>query len=98
MTADGRIKPDVMAMGGGASVVNISGNSEFRSGTSYASPIICGLVACLWQANPKLSNYDLLDVIRKSAKQASKPELPSGYGIVDMQRAMELAGVKVGGN
>ena len=92
MTADGRIKPDVMALGGGASVVSISGNPELRSGTSYASPIICGLVACLWQANPKLSNYDLLDVIRKSAKQSSKPALPSGYGIVDMQRAMELAG------
>ena len=89
MTADGRIKPDVMAMGGGASVINISGNSEFRSGTSYASPIVCGLVACLWQANPKLSNYDLLDIIRKSANQAGKEhrviEKPTTGNLLDLE-------------
>jgi hypothetical protein len=96
MTADGRIKPDVMALGGGASVINTSGSAENRSGTSYASPIICGLVACLWQAYPELSNTDLLEIIRKSADRANSPELPFGYGIADMKNAMELAKIKVG--
>ena len=95
MTADGRIKPDVMAMGGYASVINTSGTAEYRSGTSYASPIICGLVACLWQAYPKLTNYDLMDILRKSADRASKPELPFGYGIADMKKAAELATIRV---
>ncbi|WP_159441031.1 S8 family peptidase [Pedobacter caeni] len=94
MTADGRIKPDVMAMGSSASVINTSGIAESRSGTSYASPIMCGLVACLWQANPTLTNHDLLEIIRKSADRASKPELPFGYGIADMKKAMELASAK----
>eukprot|EP01132_Coremiostelium_polycephalum_P019783 gene19783-23527_t len=67
MTADGRIKPDVMAMGGSASVINTSGMAENRSGTSYASPIVCGLVACLWQAYPALTNRDLMEIIRNSA-------------------------------
>lgn len=91
ITPDGRIKPDVMALGGSASVINTLGIAENRSGTSYASPIICGLVACLWQAYPKLSNKDLLEIMRKSADRASNPELPFGYGIADMKKAMELA-------
>lgn len=94
ITADGRMKPDVMALGSGASVINTSGLAESRSGTSYASPIMCGLAACLWQAYPKLTNEDLLDVIRKSADRANRPELPFGYGIADMQKAMELAKAK----
>lgn len=94
MTADGRIKPDVMAMGGGASVINTSGNPESRSGTSYASPIMCGLIACLWQAYPTLTNDDLMEIIRKSADRASHPELPFGYGVADMKKAMELAKIK----
>lgn len=94
MTADGRIKPDVMAMGGYTSVINTSGTAENRSGTSYSSPIMCGLVACLWQAYPKLTNHDLMEIIRKSADRASNPELPFGYGIADMKKAMELAKIK----
>ncbi|WP_316743368.1 S8 family serine peptidase [Pedobacter antarcticus] len=96
MTADGRIKPDIMAMGGGASVINTSGTAENRSGTSYASPIMCGLVACLWQANPSLTNNDLMEILRKSADRANSPELPFGYGIANMKKAMELAKIKVG--
>lgn len=94
ITADGRIKPDVMALGGIASVINTSGTPENRSGTSYASPIMCGLAACLWQAYPTLTNSDLLDVIRKSADRAGNPVLPFGYGIADMKQAMELAKIK----
>lgn len=94
ITADGRIKPDVMALGDGANVVNSSGTAENRSGTSYATPIICGLAACLWQANPKLSNNDLLEILRQSGDRAGRPELPFGYGIADMRKAMELARVK----
>ncbi|WP_316741991.1 S8 family serine peptidase [Pedobacter antarcticus] len=90
-TADGRIKPDVMAKGGGASVINVLGNSEKLNGTSFASPIICGLVACLWQAYPRLTNKELLEVIKKSADRASNPVLPYGYGIPDMQIAMDMS-------
>lgn len=94
ITADGRVKPDVVAMGGNASVINTSGIPENRNGTSYASPIICGLVACLWQAYPKLTNIDLLEIMRKSANKANNPEIPFGYGITDMKKAMEIAKIK----
>ncbi|WP_316839394.1 S8 family serine peptidase [Pedobacter gandavensis] len=90
ITIDGRMKPDVMAVGMNAQVIGPFG-VEIRSGTSYASPIMCGLVACLWQAYPKLSVAELREVIRKSADRANQPVIPFGYGIPDMQKAMDLA-------
>ncbi|MCD0489890.1 S8 family serine peptidase [Pedobacter sp. MC2016-14] len=91
VTVDGRMKPDILAMGGGANVINTSGIAENRSGTSYASPIMCGLAACLWQAYPTLTNKQLLEIIRKSGDRAATPEVPYGNGIADMQKAMNLA-------
>jgi hypothetical protein len=90
VTVDGRMKPDVMAVGGGAWVIGESGAGEPRSGTSYSSPILCGLAACLWQAYPQLSNKELMDVIRKSGDRINTPIIPYGYGIPDMKKAMEI--------
>lgn len=91
VTVDGRMKPDIMALGGGAWVIGESGVGETRSGTCYSSPILCGLAACLWQAYPQLSNKELMDVIRKSADRINTPVIPYGYGIPDMKKAMEIA-------
>lgn len=91
LTIDGRIKPDVVALGSGAAVISGSGiYIDYRDGTSYSSPILCGLTACLWQANPQLTNKQLMDIIRKSADRYDNPLLPFGYGIPDMQKAIEL--------
>jgi len=92
LTVDGRIKPDVVALGSGAAVISQTGTYiDYRYGTSYSSPILCGLAACLWQANPQLTNKQLIDIIRKSADRYNNPQLPYGYGIPDMQKALELA-------
>lgn len=91
ITVDGRIKPDVMAVGALANVVGITGVAEDRSGTSYASPILCGLAACLWQAYPKLTNLEIMQVMRKESDKYSSPILPWGYGITNMQAAYNLA-------
>jgi hypothetical protein len=91
ITVDGRVKPDLVALGGGAGVINPAGVAETRSGTSYASPIMCGLAACLWQAYPKLTNKDLLTVLRKSGNRCNNPVMPYGYGLADMQKAMDIA-------
>ncbi len=92
MTVDGRMKPDALALGAGTQVV---GSDQFigtRNGTSYSTPILCGLVACLWQAYPSLSNRELLDVIHRSSDRYDAPELPFGYGLPNMRKAMDLAG------
>lgn len=90
-TGDGRLKPDVMAQGALAAVISPTGEIENRSGTSYASPILCGLAACLWQAYPTLTNVQIIEIMRKAGDRAAKPDLQFGWGIVNMQKAMELA-------
>lgn len=91
MTADGRIKPDVITMGAGAYRISSAGNIVTGTGTSYAAPVMTGMAACLWQAFPNLTNQQIRDVIRQSSDRYASPVLPYGYGLPDMQKAYTLA-------
>lgn len=82
-TPDGRIKPNIVAQGAGTTVYSQSGNLISGSGTSFSSPIIAGLSACLWQSHPDLSNMDIIAAIEKSSNQFSNPDSLMGYGVPD---------------
>ena len=89
-TYDGRIKPDVMAHGYGTSVPSY-GNSYYEgSGTSFSSPVMAGMVACLWQARKDKSPDVIRDIIRQSANRVDNPDNEYGYGIPDMMLALDL--------
>ena len=79
--ADSRIKPDVVAMGASAVIIVPSGEVSTSSGTSFSSPILCGMVAGYWQANPTLTAIEVMANIRKGGSQADKPDRILGYGI-----------------
>jgi len=51
-TGDGRIKPDLAAMGNGTALVRSNGTVGFSNGTSFSAPQISALAAGLWQARP----------------------------------------------
>jgi len=78
---DGRIKPDIAALGVGTWLIRSSGMVEQGNGTSFSSPVIAGLAACLWQKNPGISNLELLDAIRFSSSLNPYPDNFLGYGI-----------------
>lgn len=86
-TADGRIKPDVVALGENTAVVSSSGNISSSSGTSFAAPLIAGMGACLRQAHPSIPGWVIMDAIRASGDQASVPDNQKGYGIPQGCRA-----------
>ena len=86
-TADGRIKPDVAAMGLGCYVGGINGTVNPSAGTSFSSPLMAGMVACLWQAFPSKSNYEIMEAVRISGSQALHPDTALGYGIPDFLKA-----------
>lgn len=90
-TADGRIKPDVLAMGLGTTVGSNDSDATTASGTSFSCPITAGLVAGFWQANPQLSSKQVVEYIRRSGNQYAKPDSVYGYGIVNFVRADYLA-------
>lgn len=80
-TADGRLKPEVVAMGVNTVVVDAAGDYRFGNGTSYAAPQIAGFAAGVWQAYPELSNLELRDVIIRSSNQYTSPDNDYGYGL-----------------
>ena len=86
-TADGRIKPDVMALGSPTSVITGRGAISKDIGTSFATPIVAGLVACLWQACPHLTARQLIEEVRLSGSNADYPDNIFGYGIPDFNKA-----------
>jgi len=90
-SSDGRIKPDVVAMGVGTFVQNTAGSFSPGSGTSFASPVITGLTACLWQAEPSLTPSELRSAILMSASQYDAPDTLKGYGIPDFSKALQIA-------
>ena len=89
-SADGQIKPDVVARGESAAVVYDAGDVVFLNGTSFASPIMCGATACLMQAHPNRTPMDIFKAIRQSASQFTMPDGQMGYGIPDMCVANDL--------
>lgn len=89
-TADGRIKPDVSALGISTKIVQYDGELTNGNGTSYASPLIAGLAAGLWEAYPELTNVELIELIRKGSTQYLEPDTLIGYGIPDYNKIMSV--------
>ena len=91
-TADGRIKPDVAAMGVSVKVArHIEQLYGVASGTSFSCPLTAGVVALILQAHPTYTVDDVLTVLRGSASQASAPDTLLGWGIVDAVAAVDMA-------
>ncbi|WP_162426281.1 S8 family serine peptidase [Pontibacter pudoricolor] len=95
-TADGRIKPDVVALGANAYVLNSSGTVVKSNGTSFSGPIMAGFATTLWQANLTKTNYEIIQLIRQLGSKASNPDNTLGYGIPNYSR--NVTGLPTPGN
>lgn len=104
-TPDGRVKPELCAIGAGSALVASTGNTIYANGTSFSCPILAGMTACYLQAaKVKLPNHSL-DEIRtfmyQSGNLYQNPTPQMGYGIPNFQTAYNnlditsLADVKV---
>lgn len=90
-SSDGRIKPDVAAVGRNAVVANsITGLPSYGSGTSYACPNMAGITTCLWQAFPEASNMQIINTLQKSGNIYSNPNDRIGYGIPDVKKGFVM--------
>lgn len=91
-TADGRIKPNVVAQGQAAAVIDAyTGEVTFGSGTSFSSPITAGVVACLWQARPDKRNTEIMEAVMSAGSLLTKdPNNELGWGIPDYVEAYSL--------
>ena len=88
-SADGRIKPDLAAMGSSVYLAS-STNSEgftYSNGTSFSCPLAAGAAAQLLSAFPDLTPYQVHEVQRSTASQAANPDTALGWGIIDIEAA-----------
>ena len=87
-TADGRLKPDVMAMGISATVATPSGTIATSNGTSFSGPILAGALTSFWSAFPNKKNSEIIQYVKASSDKYSNPNNQYGYGIPDFQAAL----------
>ena len=85
---DGRIKPDVVCEG--LYVIGSDGTRSFAYGTSISTPVMCGMVASLWQALPELTAIEIMDIVRRSGSHADAPDNTWGYGEPDFVKAWKM--------
>ncbi len=88
-TADGRIKPDIAAMGRFVYVASQNNEQEFsyHSGTSFSCPLAAGGAALLLQAFPQTTPEMMAHALKETASQAAFPDKFLGWGVIDLEKA-----------
>jgi subtilisin family serine protease len=96
---DGRVKPDVSAVGWGTIGLDWDGTDIARiNGTSFSGPLVAGGVTCLWQLHRDRTAGEVMDAVRRSASHHDNPNDSIGYGIPDLWRAhLLLSGTDLSG-
>lgn len=87
-SADGRVKPEVCAVGVQTVLIRPEGTITVSNGTSFATPLLAGMAATLWSALPNESAMQIRERIIRSADRYDHPDMQQyGYGIPDAWKA-----------
>lgn len=92
-SSDGRIKPEVCAVGVQATLIRPDGYIVRGNGTSFATPLIAGFAACLWSALPNENAMQIRERILRSSDRYTNPDTANyvyGYGIPDAWKALTM--------
>jgi subtilisin family serine protease len=94
-TADGRVKPELLALGQQTSTVSPTSATGYAavSGTSLSTPLVAGALACLLQARPTWTVDGARNVVFRTAEYFRlngfpQPNFVKGYGIMDAHLAL----------
>lgn len=96
-TADGRTKPDVVALGVTTYLAFPStdpANSKytFANGTSFSCPAVAGVAGLVLAAHPYLTPLQVRNALRSTADNSFTPNNDIGWGLVDAYRAILFHG------
>ena len=91
-SADGRVKPEVCAVGVRTTLIYPNGTIVTSNGTSFATPLMAGFAATLWSALPDENAMQIRDRIIRSAHlyPNNDPRNQMGYGIPDAWQAYQM--------
>ncbi len=94
-TADGRIKPDVCAMGVGVFAADArTKDYAFFSGTSLSAPLAAGMCALLLSKYPYLKNSQVRQIILEASDNVKSPDNERGYGLLSALKAVTFPHIK----
>lgn len=95
-TYDGRIKPEVVAMGVSVYGALAGTTDEYRyaNGTSTSSPIAAGVAALLLSKFSHLTNSQVRSIILESSSNSQSPNNQIGYGLISARSALEFPNIK----
>jgi serine protease AprX len=70
----------------------INQHYKFVDGTSFASPIVASIIACMLEANPKLTPQQVKRILIETAERVDGVAVErQGWGVVAPRKAVELA-------
>ena len=70
----------------------INQHYKYVDGTSFAAPIVSSIIACMLEANPRLSPQQIKRILIDTAERVPGIEVErQGWGVVNARRAVELA-------
>ena len=70
----------------------INQHYKYVDGTSFAAPIVSSIIACMLEANPRLSPQKIKRILIDTAERVPGVEVDrQGWGVVSARRAVELA-------
>jgi len=70
----------------------INQHYKYVDGTSFAAPIVSSIIACMLEANPRLSPQRIKRILIDTAERVPGVEADrQGWGVVSARRAMKLA-------
>ncbi len=92
-TFDGRLKPEVCALGQGTAMADPNGSGYFNSnGTSFSAPLVSGAAAIILSANPDWTPMMVREALMMTASRVATPDTIYGYGIIDTWAAVNYRG------
>jgi len=70
----------------------INPHYKYVDGTSFAAPIVSSIIACMLEANPRLTPQQIKRILMDAAERVPEVEVDrQGWGVVSARRAVELA-------
>ncbi len=88
-TADGRIKPEILAVGQAVVTVEFGTVSGYSivNGTSFSTPLAAGVAALVMQNHPQWGPMQVREALMMTANLAFEPDNDWGWGLIDAVQA-----------
>jgi serine protease AprX len=98
-TADGRIKPDLSALGISVVGAGTGGEDSYRSasGTSLSAPLVSGIAGLVLSARRDLTVTELRNALLMSSRRTGQPDNDYGWGILDAHALLAFPVVRSAG-